>query len=213
MAGKEHGRIIAEAAKSALQPVGFKRKGQSRVWIADEGFWLSVVEFQPSARSKGTYLNVAVHWPWGRPPHMLTYDQVGREGDFINFENPEQFGVLAAGLAGQALTTVKRNRANFGSLPGTAAILIEEERSSDVYRGGWATFNAGVAAGLAGMHDEARSMFGSINEAHAQPLAELLLNDIAQPDVFEARVRSMIDAERSHFRLELLDNLLSGYAA
>ncbi|TGQ53638.1 DUF4304 domain-containing protein [Mesorhizobium sp. M1C.F.Ca.ET.193.01.1.1] len=62
MADSEHGRIIASQAKIALQPAGFRRNGRSRVWIADRGFWLSVVEFQPSSWSKGTYLNVAVHW-------------------------------------------------------------------------------------------------------------------------------------------------------
>ncbi len=62
----EHGRIIAAVAKSALAPLGFRRKGASRVWLADHGFWLDVVEFQPSGFSKGSYCNVAVHWLWGR---------------------------------------------------------------------------------------------------------------------------------------------------
>jgi hypothetical protein len=61
-----HDRIIADAAKAALGPLGFKRKGRSRTWLADHGWWLTVVEFQPSAWSKGSYLNV---WP------ALTYRQ------------------------------------------------------------------------------------------------------------------------------------------
>ncbi len=62
----EHTRIIATAAKAVLQAHGFTRKGRSRVWFADRGFWLSVIEFQPSAWSRGSYLNVAVHWLWGQ---------------------------------------------------------------------------------------------------------------------------------------------------
>jgi hypothetical protein len=49
----EHGRIIATAAKETLGPLGFYRKGRSRVWLCDHGFWLGVVEFQPSGFAKG----------------------------------------------------------------------------------------------------------------------------------------------------------------
>lgn len=42
----EHGRLIAAAAKAALVPLGCKRKGQSRRWYSDQGFWVVFVEFQ-----------------------------------------------------------------------------------------------------------------------------------------------------------------------
>jgi hypothetical protein len=45
----QHAKIIAAAAKSALTPLGFQRKGASRIWFADKGYWLLVIEFQPSA--------------------------------------------------------------------------------------------------------------------------------------------------------------------
>ena len=31
----EHGKLIASAAKAALEPLGCVRKGRSRVWYAD----------------------------------------------------------------------------------------------------------------------------------------------------------------------------------
>ena len=37
MAGP-HDRIIADAAKAALGPLGFRRKGRSRVWLADHAW-------------------------------------------------------------------------------------------------------------------------------------------------------------------------------
>jgi hypothetical protein len=62
VAEPEHSsQIIAAAARRALAPVGFWRKGRSRVWLSDHGFWLTVVEFQPSGFGKGSYLNVAAH--------------------------------------------------------------------------------------------------------------------------------------------------------
>jgi hypothetical protein len=54
----EHARLIATAAKAALQPLGFVRRGRSRFWFADQGFWIIFAEFQPSGWSKGSYLNM-----------------------------------------------------------------------------------------------------------------------------------------------------------
>ena len=52
-----HGRLIAAAAKRHLSPLGCRRKGQSRFWSADHGFYQIGIEFQPSGWSKGSYLN------------------------------------------------------------------------------------------------------------------------------------------------------------
>lgn len=59
-----HSKIIAAAAKAELAPVGFERKGQSRLWFADHGSWLNVVEFTPSRWSKSVSLMNAAHWLW-----------------------------------------------------------------------------------------------------------------------------------------------------
>jgi hypothetical protein len=32
-----HNSIIARAAKAALAPLGFRRKGQSRIWLVNKG--------------------------------------------------------------------------------------------------------------------------------------------------------------------------------
>jgi len=53
-----HSKIIADAAKRNLAPIGLTRKGRSRVWLDDRGWYVTVVEFQPSGFSKGSYLNV-----------------------------------------------------------------------------------------------------------------------------------------------------------
>ncbi len=89
----EHGKIIAAAAKAALAPLGCTRIGQSRSWISDEGLWVITIEFQPSAWEKGTYLNVRPRWLWLRWGHG-DIDMSDRVGNFIAFENAEQFTPL-----------------------------------------------------------------------------------------------------------------------
>jgi hypothetical protein len=204
MKTNEHGRIIASQAKAILQPQGFQRKGQSRIWIADRGFWLSVVEFQPSAWAKGSYLNVAVHWLWGQPPHVLSFDRVERIDSFIEFESAEQFLPLAARMVAEAAETAKKDWATFASMADTSAILVEAETSRAIYRGGWTAYHAGVAAGLASDYVAAQSMLESVQEPRALVVAKRLLETVNDPVIFRNQITQLIETERSHFRLPAL---------
>lgn len=61
---REHDKIINAAAKKVLSPKGLFRKGTSRVWLDDNGYFITQVEFQPSAREKGSFLNVGISFLW-----------------------------------------------------------------------------------------------------------------------------------------------------
>src|SRR5256885_11111558 len=61
-----HSKLITAAAREILRPLGLFQKGRSRVWLDDQGWWLGVVEFQPSDWSKGSYLNVGANVQHGR---------------------------------------------------------------------------------------------------------------------------------------------------
>jgi hypothetical protein len=54
-----HSKIIAAAARVELKPLGFQRQGRLRLWVADRGFWLNVVELTPSRWSKSVTLTNA----------------------------------------------------------------------------------------------------------------------------------------------------------
>jgi len=198
MADNEHGRIIASQAKIALQPSGFRRKGQSRTWIADRGFWLSVVEFQPSSWSRGSYLNVAVHWLWGSLRHTLTFDRYERVGSFVEFETAEQFLPLAGQMARKAAEIDQIHQSMFASIPTAATTLVDELRSGE--HGVWAAFHAGVAAGLAGDLSTARLMLESVREPVASR-ARSLFAHVDDAVAFRSQVREMIEAERTYFKL------------
>lgn len=201
MADNEHGRIIAAQAKIALQPAGFQRKGQSRVWIADRGFWLSVVEFQPSSWSKGTYLNVAVHWLWGSLLETLTFDRSERVGGFVEFQSPEQFVPVVSQMARKAVEIDQVHRSMFPSVQAAATILVNELQPGAY--GEWAAFNAGVAAGLAGDFETARRLFERV-QRHAASQAQALLAYIDDPVAFRTHVRGIIEAERTYYGLGAL---------
>ena len=61
---RQHDKIINIAAKKVLAPKGLFRKGASRIWMDDNGYFIIQVEFQPSGRSQGSYLNVGISFLW-----------------------------------------------------------------------------------------------------------------------------------------------------
>jgi hypothetical protein len=81
MTGQSYDACIAEAAKRRLRPIGFLRKGRSRIWLSDHGWWVAVAEFQAGGWKKGSYLNVAAHWLWSSSGH-ISFDYGGRHGGF-----------------------------------------------------------------------------------------------------------------------------------
>jgi len=92
MAQNIHDKIIKKAATEILAPLGLFQKGKSRCWIDDNGWYLTNVEFQPSAWSKGAYLNVGVSFLWGKTDTLdetLSFDVGYRENRHIEFTGDE----------------------------------------------------------------------------------------------------------------------------
>ena len=96
-----HSRLITAAAREVLRPLGLFQKGRSRTWLDDRGWWLGVVEFQPSSFSKGSYLNVGAMWLWHRTIKHIQFDVGHRVADvgYVEFESEAQFAPEAEKFA------------------------------------------------------------------------------------------------------------------
>jgi len=208
-----HDRLIVDAAKAALGPLGFRRKGRSRLWFADHCWWLAVVEFQPSSWSKGSYLNVAAHWLWS-DTDANSFDFGGRLAEFVEYRSDAQFAPAAARLAEKAAFEAQRLVGMFSSLNATASVLLNEARTRPMaFPGhpGWVAYNAGVAAGLVGRTDDAMEMFGRVLEGPLPPASALHLatQRMAQlardPVRMKHEVASTIKHQRDALRLKPLD--------
>lgn len=55
-----HNRIIIQVVNNVFSPMGFFQKGKSRTWLYDCGYCFVLVEFQPSAYSRGSFCNVGI---------------------------------------------------------------------------------------------------------------------------------------------------------
>jgi hypothetical protein len=202
-----HSRLLTHAAHAVLRPLGLQQKGRSRTWLDDQGWWIGVVEFQPSSWSKGSYLNVGVTWPWhpGDEP-FLFFDVSSRVEGFVEYSSPEQFEPEAVRLAERAAREIRSLRARLPDLETAGRLLAEECRLFS----GWPCWDAAVAFALAGGTRHAVEMFDAVEatdddrdwwlpvQRQARRWAHLLQDDERK---FRAEAQKLIERNRTAFGL------------
>jgi hypothetical protein len=154
-----HSKLLAAAARDVLGPLGLFQKGRSRTWLDDRGWWLCVVEFQPSSYSRGSYLNVGCMWLW-RVKDYISFDEGHRVEGFAEFRDEAQFAAVAKSLAERAALEVLRYRELFASVHKVCAYYVQHQPN-----GLWPTFHAAVACALDGRSRGARQLFQQITDA------------------------------------------------
>lgn len=152
-----HSLVLEQAARKVLRPLGLVQKGRSRTWVGDNGWWMEVVEFQPSSWSKGSYLNVGCLWLWNVKPY-ISFDEGSRFVEFQKFESEQQFKVVAEMLARTAAERILHFRAQFP----TICAVSDHYRKNPPVHSLWPTFNAAIAHGLCGRTDAALTLLGRI---------------------------------------------------
>jgi hypothetical protein len=201
--------ILVETPDFKVVPLGFHRRGRSRTWVADHGWWLTVVEFQPSAWSKGSYLNVAAHWLWSEIG-TLSFDFGGRIAEHVEYLTDEQFTSAVVRLAENAANEAQRLTAIFGDLSTASKVLLEEaqaKRAQPHLHAGWSDYHAGVAAALIGQSDEAKQILTRIVASPAppgsilRPAAERMVKLLSDPTKLLEKVTFLIAKQREELRL------------
>ncbi|MFT3960442.1 hypothetical protein [Propionivibrio sp.] len=157
----DHNLLIAKSAKAVLGPLGCTRKGTSRTWLDDHGWWVGVIEFQPSNFAKGTFLNVGSCWLWSGND-FLSFDDGYRIEPFQAFSDEIQFESVATTVAERAKEEVLKLRERFLTIESASVHL---QQKSEVSRDIWAKFHAGVSSGLMGFINDAKNYFELALEA------------------------------------------------
>lgn len=146
----DHARLIAKAARAALVPLGFKQRGRSRLWYCDHGWWAEIIEFQPSAWSKGSYLNVAAMWMW-QPGGHWAFNESRRVDAFCEYQDEAQFSAAMTRLATLGASETLKQRQQFDSIDTAARYVIQE--STPCF---WQRYHAAVFASISGDRQTAR---------------------------------------------------------
>lgn len=127
----EHNRLIAKVAKSVFKPHGIIRKGQSRTWLDDNNWFTTVIEFQPSNWSRGSYLNIGVNFHWFDKDYF-SYDIGGRMKSFKEFSIPSDFEMTINEYCQEAINQVDKFRNRLKNKE-EALRFITETQSSDSF--------------------------------------------------------------------------------
>ena len=200
-----HSRIIAAAAKKELAPLSFRQQGRSRLWLADCGSWLNVVEFTPSRWSKSVSLRNAAHWLWVGAGFMSLNETVSSHLH-AEFETKEQFEEAARKIAQAARENARLMDERFPSLHAIAEFVIERARSSpERMAPSWWGYEAGIAAGLLGRTVEASHFLHGLTDDRVVRRAAHLLPLIGRLDAFRGAVNATIAEERARLKLVALE--------
>lgn len=200
-----HSRIIVAAAKAELGPLGFQRKGRSRLWFADHGPWLNVVEFTPDRWTKGVSLMNAAHWLWAGHG-FLSFDYAVPSKRHADFESEEQFSRAASEIAREAAVQAVQIGEKLSSFEATADFVVARARESERMRPSWFGYKAGIASGLRNKFDDAEYFLGGITDERVVPHAAPLLALVSDPEGFVAKVNELVAQQRARLKLPTLDS-------
>ena len=201
-----HNQMIEREAAAALSPLGLQRKGRSRLWIDDHGFWVILVEFQSHKSDPGTFLNVGVCWLWC-PKTYYSFDFGHRIGDFTPFVDETSFIAPLREKVSAAVGAVGRYRQMFQSSTATADVLgtvpLLERSEHKLY-------NAAVASALAGRWEIARGFAEKIQDRVVGPpqlrqpvlaLYDLARSLLREPERLGSALAGVIDESRAALKL------------
>ena len=91
-----HEKIISDRTKEGLLSQGFFRKGRSRIYLNDNGYFFIQLEFQPRSGLKGTFLNIGISFLWETTEGLnstLAYCYDSRLEEFIEYKDDVTFSI------------------------------------------------------------------------------------------------------------------------
>lgn len=201
-----HTKMIASAAKAELASLGFRQKGRSRLWIADRGSWLNVVEFTPSRWSKSVSLMNAAHWLWVGAGFM-SFNEAIQSNCHAEFDTEDQFERAAVEIAKVARAKALEIEERFPSFDSIARFVVERARSSPERMGpSWWGYEAGIASGLLGNLRDADYFLNSLTDERVTARAASVLPLIHHPEAFKSEVNDIVARERLRLKLSAMSS-------
>lgn len=144
MPAPSHIKIINKAARQVFKEYGIVQKGQSRIWLDDQYWFTTLIEFQPSNGQQGTYLNVGVNFHWYEKDYF-SFDLGNRESKFIEYKNDVQFETEMGSLMDLAIKRVITLRKKLNVLKVARNTIINHKFASDNL---WGNYHRAVIYGL-----------------------------------------------------------------
>jgi hypothetical protein len=140
----DHNKIIVRIAKEQFSPLHIIQKGKSRLFLDDNSWYTTVIEFQPSSWSKGTQLNIGADFHFF-PRDYFAFEFGDREKEFIEFTEVNKFVLELEKYCQYAIQRVIEIREAFITISSAHKVLTQKLDTSNT----WNSYLLGVINGLA----------------------------------------------------------------
>jgi hypothetical protein len=211
----QHTKLITATAREILRPMGVTQKGRSRLWFDDHGWWVGLVEFQPSGFRRGSYLNAGVQWLWDEldwlgafmyPRDFDVRPAIDGQDDFIKYESDEQFSPLVEKMVRVAAERINHFRKLFPTIEVAAQVLRKCKGIE------W-DLDAGIALGLVGDRKSAHKRFAAYLEWDASEEGQSWRSDWDEAEVACVKTLNAEIDDTDRFRAMIGDTIRSVRAA
>ncbi|MBI3133814.1 MAG: hypothetical protein HYZ14_03980 [Bacteroidetes bacterium] len=207
----DHNKLLKKIAKARLKPFGIFQKSQSRIFLHDKGWYTTVIEFQPSKWSKGTFLNIGVDLNL-YPRDYFSFGHGYREKGFEEFTDEKQFEDLVNGLCDLTIKRVQELDNLFIDV-WAATTLNEKENSDDP----WQLYNLALLNILSKNFDRAGQQLDKLVskkcehdfEFKRRQLANEILSWLKDENTLQEKIKNLINETRKLKKLPVatLDDL------
>lgn len=159
----DHSKIINKTAKKIFTPYGIKQKGKSRIWLDDQGWYATVIEFQPFSGRQGTTLNVGVNFNWHEQTYFSFDISYRQDVDFVEYDgNEEVFSKEVENFCELALNKVLEYREHFQNLQKAKSFILSQTYTSEDI---WGSYHKGTICGLTNNAEERNYYFQKLLQA------------------------------------------------
>jgi len=204
---KEHTKIINNVAKQILKPKGLIRKGRSRTWYHDRGWFTTIVEFQPHKWKHGAFLNLGVNFHWYEKDYF-SFDIGYREKEFEEFATDAEFTPKIEEMVNFALTKAIFYSDKLSDLATAKPFILSHEFTSESL---WGNYHKGVISGLLGDIDTSKTYFSALlnfnDERNLSFISDLktktqaLVELVDKTDDFNSHILEIINNTREKKKL------------
>ncbi|WP_324027835.1 hypothetical protein QSV08_07780 [Maribacter sp. BPC-D8] len=206
MALPEHSKIINRTAKKVFNEYGIVQKGQSRIWLDDQYWYSTIIEFQPSGRARGTYLNIGICFHWYKQDH-LSFDIGYREKGFCEYKNEEQFENIVIEFVKLGLEKVLLIRKKLVDLQSTQETILNYDFERDTV---WSNYHKAIISGLNNQPNESERYFNLILknkleydwQLELKLKVEQLILDLNNISDFKSNINEVIMISRNEKKLK-----------
>lgn len=204
--GFDHNKLLKNIAKKRLSPYDIYQHGKSRIFLYDNGWWIIIIEFQPSSFSKGTYLNIGINFNF-YPNDSFAFSYGHREKNLEEAENEVLFEKIINDYCDYTIKKVEKLKYKFRNVHAAIKTFKKQEFDS------WDHFDLAMLYGITGQLNRSRRRLKKVIrekcehdfEIERRKVAKEILPWLGNHQMFLENIKALIIKTRQLKKLPVKD--------